>query len=567
MTHETLLEERRRSGHGRRRMRDERRRLDVRAETVFTTNGGVATFTGASTVPTNSLLLPGSHSGLPTTQTRSSSRTSIGGASNTMTPTLSSNSLSPSQPSSSTTSDTPSPTATPSAARSTTNHKLVLAGTIAGFVALVIVIGGVVLFFIRRARRKRSEEVARQSFVAGNLLNSSKGSGAAKPKEIIPMGEAILFKGHDRKKGSRADDWKGLGSRDDRFDPTMDAANDAASMRSGGHRSPYTAPYQLSLGALPPSVPEGDNEHVSSAAVPPYTLTGAFAKALSAEDDEEREQSASNQSHRMVAGSPRIERGPQMRVAQTHPHPYADPSVLSSAVTTHRVPPYLSSSNQSSPTRVGHEEQSQTAWGSSGVEVTEPAQNDSEQPANFLSFTPSSAPLSDQPLHAPNGRQDYFGNAAASSDGRTLNVVPPSPSSMYSQQSGAQALVGSINAPAKPDPVFSPTSRVGLTAPSPSISMYSTASHAPSYVGLQARPSTKPTKQERATNMRALGDLIAALDGPSLTPSTLSPGDTTSSGHGGRLMPDAGLWRAALGSSPTLGNRQVSDSSAPGRQR
>lgn len=551
MAQHDILQDARRSNHA----HGARRKHDARAPaaTQFTSTGGTETFTGVNSVPSNSLILG---SGLPTTQSHSSGLLTQSGPGDSVTQSTPTSTSSTTSDTSSVTPGVNTPAPAPTSSSFVSNHKLLLAGVIAGFVALVLVVAIVIWLFIRRARRKREEEtVARQSFAAGAAL-----AGGSRGKETFPMSEASLFKGpplHSAsahtKKGSRSDDWNGLSSRDDHYPPD-DVANDAASVRTGGHRSPYnqpSQPYQLTLSSLAQSPPV-DNSHL--AAVPPYTLTGAFATALSAEDEEERDVSVANHSS-SHAGSPKIERGPVMhRVPQTqpHPHPYADPSVFASAVSAQGTPSYHAG---------GPRQQHQQAVfdaledGADEDNGNGAGLRPQPSPSDFLSFSPSTAsagPTGESAL-GKSATQDYFNLPMPEP---SSPMIPPSPSSMYSQQPQP--------APA-PGPVLSPSFRSGAQSTTPS--NYTTNSSSGQNGGLAARPSTKQSKAERAVNMRALGDLIAALDSaPSATNSMLAPSDALD-GRGGRPMPEAGMWRAALGSSPTLGTRQNSDSSAGLKKR
>ncbi|KAF8316138.1 hypothetical protein DL93DRAFT_795139 [Clavulina sp. PMI_390] len=546
----------------------------------------VENFTGVNTLQTASLLLGTgsgkSNGGVPTTQTHSTTSTS---SKFTSSPTTTSSPTSSSDSSTATSSITPSqgPVSQTTTTWNWGAHKLLLAGIIAGFVALLIVVSLLIWFCVRRSKTKRKqsqeEELARQSFAAGALL-----SRPLKGKEMIPMGEPAKFTANHTKKGSRADDWKGLNSQDDLVGTHYSASPriDEASLRSGGYRSPYTTIYEHHpLGGLAHQASKDGQSPLDIVAGSQFALVGAFNHALSAEDDDDREPPSSH-SHAFGLGVPRIERGPQLRVAQAsaHPHPFADPSL----VARHGTHSY--GSTESSPTRVehelGHPEQTLMASGDETERKLRPAE---EARASFLSFTPSSAHVSDNALHnaaAAESAPPFFDTPTSlQSPPRvlTVNPVPPSPTSVYSQATSPYPS-GIPAQRVSPGPVDTQMSRAGATLQVPSPLEVSSPSDAsaesafttsrfpqpPVHVGLQAR-SNAPSRQERANNMRALGELIAALDGvgpgsdpaPAMTPSTES-GHGTSGGRS--LMPDAGLWRAALGSSPTLGARKGSDNSS-----
>jgi hypothetical protein len=513
MAHHGFLEENSLKG----RSRGEHRRHDHRAVSGTLTTGGIETFTGVSSMNSNSLLFTNSQK--PTTQTRPSS-TSISNSTSLLT--MSAPSASYDSPLPTNTSATQSPTpGSEDAGGFFNNHKLLLSSMVAGFLALVLVVCIVVCLLVRRTRRRRVDEVARQSFAAGDVLNLSKDAG----KEAIPMGETSQFNRHHRKKGSRDDGWRGLPSQDDNHGPSG-VANDGASVRTGGLRSRYVPPADPSFGTLPHDPLPTDTSRPTLA--PPYALTGAFENAFSTEDDEERDQSTSQHSHHIVA---RIERGPQMRVpqAQSHPHPYADPSLMSSSATTEQAPSYRSHSPSA------QRYQQSAAWVDrrDGGSV-EPAGG--SRPGDFLSFTPSSATPSAPTASAPEGRDSVDDPAHRDS---SIQDAPPSPSSMYSERSAIPRGDG----PTVPGPVVSPLSHAPLASPA---SFLNPTSPNPSRNGgAIPRASGKQTKQERAMNVRALNDLIDALD--SVRPPTSSDMRPGMNDQGSRSIPDAGMWRAALG--------------------
>lgn len=547
MANHGLLEDLRLSGH----LRDAHRRHDRRSVVGSFTTGGVETFTGVSSLRSDSLLLGTGNGQVPTTQTHSSLSTTS--TATTITPrTLSSDFSTPTPTSSSTLSSgslSSSPTPTSSNAGTSgfiNDHKLLLAGVIAGFLALVLVVCLVAWFLVRRARRrKRADEVARQSFAAGDLLDPSKGIGASR-KEAIPLGETSQFKGYERK-ASRGRGWRGLSSRDDNHGPLSDVADDDASLQSGGLRSPYVPP-PLSFAALLHDPTPIDASR--PAAVPPYTLTGAFENALSAEDDDGADQSTAHLSHPVV----RIERGPQMRVPQAHPHPhpYADPALMSSTVTAEQVPSYPSNG----PTTAQHHYQQSVRIelrNGGDAKSTPPAED--SRPGDAPSSTLGPASFAG-PVTTTSGRKDYFGTLTP------LDVpsrdVPPSPSSMYSERSGMPA----EDDLAKGNPVVViPSSREGLASPvSPTTFRSITPSNSSRNGGMIPRASGKQTKQERATNVRALNDLIAALDSVHRSsPSTSNNPSAATDRQGPQSIPEARMWRAALGSPRTPGMRPGGD--------
>lgn len=510
MAHHGFLEETYLNGH----LRGEHRRHDYRAVSGTLTTGGIETFSGVTSMNSNSLLFTNSQK--PTTQTRPSSTST-----STTTPLLTT-SMSDDSPLPANTSGTQSPTpGSEDGGGFVSNHKLLLSSMVAGFLALVLVVCIVVCLLVRRTRRRRVDEVARQSFAAGDVLNLSKDAG----KEAIPMGETSQFNRHHRKEGSRDDGWRGLPSQDDNHGPSG-VANDGASVRTGGLRSRYVPPADPSFGTLPHNPPPIDTSRPALA--PPYTLTGAFANAFSTEDDEERDQSTSQHSHHIVA---RIERGPQMRVpqAQSHPHPYADPSLMTSSATTEQAPSYRSNS----PSAQRYQQQSAWVDRRDGGSV-EPAGG--SRPGDFLSFSPSSTTPSAPTPGALEGRDSVDDPAHRDS---SIQDAPPSPSSMYSERSAIPRADG----PTVPGPAASPSSRAGIAPSASPASFLNTTSPNPSRNG--GMIPRKQTKQERAMNVRALNDLIDALD--SVHPPTSSDLRPGMNDQGSQSIPDAGMWRAALG--------------------
>ena len=532
------------------RLRDEIRWRGRRAAHGSVVTSGVETFTAPTSVQSNSLLV-NTNTQKPTTQTHSSTDSLTSNARASLT-------TSSSDYFTSTTSSTPSssslsPTLGPSDSNGESflnSHKLLLAGMIAGFLGLVLAVCIIVWILVRRARRRRTDEVARQSFAAGDLLNLSKGEEAT-PKEAIQMGETSHFNSHRRKKGSRDDGWRGLPSQDDNHNHgPSDVVNDDASMRTGGLRSQYVPPAYPSFTTLLRDPPPIDASQ--PAVAPPYTLTGAFANALSAEDDDERDQSTSHQSHSIVA---RIERGPQMRVPQPHPHPhpYADPALMSSAVTAEQTISYPNSSSMAQ----GHQ-QSALVNVRNGRDVELVPPMGGSRPGNPLPPT-SSAALSAHTTTA----SDVQGETGNLAPHASLGDDPPSPSSKYSE--GCEILHEEV--PTEPGPVVSLSSREAFVPPtSPATFLSASPSNSSRNGGMLPRVSGKPTKQERAMNVRALNDLIAALDSiqPPSASLNRSPGIN---GQGSSSIPDAGMWRAALGTSPMRSVQKGGDDFDASRNR